>query len=227
MINNFNLIRPHLTYNNTGDFYFMQILKRRKENPGMDKDSKVIDNFYIYSIDTFDRLQERIVDLCVHNNARAYLRLNIRNDKKIAFQVLKKVTDLIVSEQYRAINSIYQSTCGEFHSDENKTWVIDIDNTDESYLQQVTDIINRLHKDIIKPGKEYKIKLTLPTKNGFHIITNPFNSSLFEKQVSALEYVPLFAKFLVAGDKNKNPVKWEQLTKISIHRENPLLLFCP
>ena len=33
------------------DFYFVQVLKRRKDNPEMEKDMVVIDNFYIPDID--------------------------------------------------------------------------------------------------------------------------------------------------------------------------------
>ena len=33
MINNFNLIKPLLDFNSEDDFYFLQILQRKKDHP--------------------------------------------------------------------------------------------------------------------------------------------------------------------------------------------------
>ena len=33
MVNNFELIKQHLTFLNERSFYFVQIIKRKKENP--------------------------------------------------------------------------------------------------------------------------------------------------------------------------------------------------
>ena len=41
-MNNFQKIKPVLKFENENDFYFIQILKRRKDNPEMDRDVKVI-----------------------------------------------------------------------------------------------------------------------------------------------------------------------------------------
>ena len=37
MVNNFDKIRNFLTFNSSDDFYFIQILKRRKDNPTLFK----------------------------------------------------------------------------------------------------------------------------------------------------------------------------------------------
>ena len=36
MINNFDLIRSYLKFENSGDFYFIQLISRRKDNPELD-----------------------------------------------------------------------------------------------------------------------------------------------------------------------------------------------
>ncbi len=190
MINNFNLIRPLLSFKE-GDFYYLQILKRRKDNPGMMGDSIVIDNYYISSMGMFDLIEEKVIEKCTLNNARAYLRLNRRNFEKVGLQTLKKVTEYIINNDYRAIKNAYQSACGEFHSDENKKWIVDID--DEG-----TDMIElQSHIDSLSP-KGPKCLEVIPTKNGCHLITNPFRLDEFRKIYP----------------------------KIDIHKDNPTILYC-
>lgn len=48
IVDNFEKIRNLLKFENEiDDFYFIQIIQRRKENPGMRKDSKYIKSYLI------------------------------------------------------------------------------------------------------------------------------------------------------------------------------------
>lgn len=176
MINNFGDIRSRLLFRDH-EFYFLQIIKRRKDNPDLSKSEKIIKNFYIYSLLEFDNLQPKIISLCNEYNARAYFRLNRRNSKNIALQMLKRITSLIIDKNYRPIENIYPSVCGEYHSDNKKTWIIDIDGSyDENWNNfiKVRDEFNKTHKH-----SRIEYSGTIPTKNGFHIITYPFDISYF------------------------------------------------
>ena len=127
-MNNFDIIRKMISFPDENAFYFLQILKRRKDNPDLVKDMIHIEDYYIYSLEQFDGLRQRIIDQCDTENARAYFRLNRRDAKKISMQVLKRTVDYIVSENYRAVKNVFASCAGEFHSDPDKTWIVDIDN---------------------------------------------------------------------------------------------------
>ena len=61
--------------------------------------------------------------------------------------------------------------------------VIDVDNHDISYVDEIGEII-----DLIKSSNEEKPNVIgyIPTKNGWHIITRPFNLKQFEPYT--LEY---------------------------------------
>lgn len=142
MINNFNRIESLLDFKNVGDFYFIQILKRRKDNPEMEKDMTIINNYFVYSIEDFYNHESRIKFECDAHNARAYIRVNVRNTQKIAMQTLKKVTDLIISGDYRAVKSAYLSAAGEFHSQNPKLWIVDVDEKDLSAVDMYMDMIN-------------------------------------------------------------------------------------
>ena len=47
MRNNFELIEQLLDFTLPNTFYFIQILKRRKDNPEMKYSESMIDNFYL------------------------------------------------------------------------------------------------------------------------------------------------------------------------------------
>jgi hypothetical protein len=199
MINNFPQIRNLLKFENKDDFYFLQILKRRKDNPDLEYNEITIKNYFIDSLEYFDKKKERIIKHCKLNNARAYIRLNIRNYKKVALETLRIVTDNIIKEEYRTTKSAFDSAAGRYHSDKNKKWLVDIDGKGEVndlMINIVTNHIERLQKEFTP---EYKIIDVIPTVNGVHIITNPFNINEFRKT--------------------------EICKSIEIHKDNPTLLY--
>lgn len=174
MVNNFNLINSLLKFDSVNDFYFVQLIKRKKDNPEMKKDVSVIDNFFVYSGEDLPKLEEKIINLCEYHNARTYIRMNVRNSEKIALETLKVVTQCIIDKDYRGVKSAYLSACGSHSSDKNKKWIIDIDTKDNDYITEViSDVLGLLPKGNVIYGK-------IPTKNGFHLLTGGFNPQLFK-----------------------------------------------
>jgi hypothetical protein len=198
---NFDLIRKMLSFPDENAFYFLQILKRRKDNPDLEKDMVHIADYYIYSLEQFDSIKQRIIDQCDSENARAYFRLNRRDAKKVAMQVLKRTVDHIMSENYRAVKNAFASCAGEFHSDPDKTWIVDIDNISidtfnhSEEQHKMRELILDLQRET---GKEPIMKF-IPTKGGVHIITRPFNLNKFKSQYP----------------------------EIDVHRDNPTCLYFP
>jgi len=50
-IDNLELVLPFLTFENDSEFYYLQILQRKKENPQLGSNSRVIKNYYINSVE--------------------------------------------------------------------------------------------------------------------------------------------------------------------------------
>lgn len=200
MLNNFEIIRPLLDFSNPDTYYFLQLLKRRKDNPDMDKDMVVIDDVFIYTLAQFDKMQDDIIKTCNAHNCRAYFRVNKRSMKKTGFQMLKRVTDLIISENYKAIKNSYSAVSGEYHGDEDKKWIVDIDYKD--FLGSYS-LLDTIHTDIRmlqeETGREAMMQI-IPTKNGYHLITRPFNLQAFKQR----------------GYPN-----------VDVHKDNPTILYCP
>lgn len=201
MVNNFEQIRSMLDFSEEDSFYFLQILKRRKDNPGLERDMIHIADYYIYSLDQFDNLKERIIIQCDSENARAYFRINRRSAKKIAMQVLKRTVDYIMSENYRAVKNAFASCSGEFHSDPDKKWIVDVDWKDiqegvdrDEYLNSLMSKVQELVRETGRDDTLY----TIPTKNGIHVICRPFNLS-----------------------------KIRGLYSMDVHKDNMVILYCP
>lgn len=195
MINNFEHIRSLLNFDTSEDFYFLQIIKRRKDNPDLPRDMKLIDNYFIYSIEDFDKLESKIINQCNENNARAYFRLNRRNSRICAIHTMRKISELLIDGNYKAAKSSYLSAAGEYHNEKPKRWLIDIDEEDLIHKEAIQNTIAELHKDI----PAYNHIATLKTKNGYHMITNPFDMKKFR----------------------------EKFPTIEIKKDNPTLLYCP
>jgi hypothetical protein len=80
MIDNFELLKQFMTFEGDSKFYFLQVIKRRKDNPELTGNNKVISNYQIYSLEDYHKYYLLAVRECQLNNARAYLRLNVRDD---------------------------------------------------------------------------------------------------------------------------------------------------
>ena len=194
MIDNIDLIKPFLMFDSEDDFYFLQILQRKKENELLNSNSRVIKNYYIKSFDRLIDQYDEIKSLCKRFNARASLRLNKRSFEQIAFQTLKKNTDTILNKDFKSVSKNYDKACGQFNNDKAKKWIIDVDSND-ILVSRVIAAVKFCDPD---NGTE-KHYCILPTKNGYHLITKPFNCAQF-------------ANMRITAD---------------IHKDNPVNLYIP
>lgn len=197
-VDNFNLIRPHLLFNNKNEFYFIQIIQRKKDgNEGLHVRNgyRLIKSYYIYSVDDFNKLENRIKELCRSNNARAYINMNVRNAQEVSLECIKRYTDLVLNNNSFMGNNVWDSVCGSSRARGYKAlWVVDVDEPDN--INQVIDIIKSC-----RHNPEFTI-YQIPTVHGFHLVCNGFDSNQFN-----------------------NKIKSSNLNNIDIHKNNPTLLY--
>lgn len=176
IVNNLTDLLPLLEFNSPDDFYYLQILQRKKENPELGSNSRVIKNYYIRSMDSLVDKYDEIVDLCNQFNARASLRLNKRSFMKVAFKTLINVAHSMGNKDYRSVGKSYDKACGQSSNETtNKKWIIDIDVKEHWYLNTIVGHINELLEE------DRKILVVIPSKSGWHIITNPFRLDKFKE----------------------------------------------
>jgi len=202
MINNLDKIKEFIEDESEDVFYFLQIIKRKKENPELGSNNHIIKTYYVTSIHLLEKIMPEVINLCEFHNARAYINLNKRSFEKCAFQMLKKVTDIILNKDYKSVKNAYNSVCGEAsNSGKDKTWILDFDLQDKDNTIFIEDLSLKLNE--LEPIGN-KIVAKLPTKNGYHIITKPFNKNKF----------------------NEFYCQWHIIPKPDIHTNNPTILYC-
>ncbi len=173
-VDNIDKIKPFLKFESEDDFYYLQILQRKKENPQLGSNSRVIKNYYIKSQEHLIQRYDEIKELCDGFNARASIRLNKRSFESVAFKALENVANSMRNREYKFIRASYDRACGLGHNDKEKKWILDLDFI--PYAGEQLDIADEI-KDYNPLGN--KFLALIPSKNGVHMITSPFDASKF------------------------------------------------
>lgn len=177
MVDNFDLIENLLKFESADDFYFLQLIKRKKENNELGSNNRVIRSYFIKSKEQLRKHEKEIKDLCTVTNSRAYINLNRRSLRRTGLATLKNITDHIMNEDYEHIHRAYTTVCGQYKHESNPTFIIDID---EELGRKHNDMIRFIEQECEPVGN--KFVTIVPTKNGSHIIMKAFNLSKFKEK---------------------------------------------
>lgn len=200
-VDNFNVICNFLEFNNPDEFYFLQIIQRKKDGNVTDTGNngyRTIKTYYIYSVDQLRKKEDKIKELCLKNNARAYINVNRRNAEEVALSAIQQYAQLISEGNAYQGYRVYDSACGSTRARGYKPlWVVDVDSKDLVYLRTIMDLVNKC-----RGAKENKIVQVIPTLNGYHLITIGFDVNQFKQELAI-----------------------NQLDNIDIQKDNPTLLY--
>lgn len=180
-IDNLEKIVPLLTFDSEDDFYYLQILQRKKENPEIGSNSRVIKNYYIKSEQHLRDRYDEIKKLCEVFNARASIRLNKRSFEKVGMKTMVNLANTMMNKEYQFLKASYDRACGLGHNDGNKTWVVDLDDWELKDLPGLKNYLNEL-----EPVGD-KLVQYLRSKSGYHFITKPFNTQKFKQDYPEVE----------------------------------------
>jgi len=115
--------------------------------------------------------------------------------------MMKLLADNIKNNHFNQLSKLYNTVCGQYHQEKDKTWILDIDYMTGYYIKTIDEVIRQnLVKDLynIEPIGS-KIITAIPSKSGYHLITRSFNSQKFS----------------------------QMYPKIEIHKNNPTNLYIP
>lgn len=204
MIDNFDIIKPLFYFNEANNMFFhLQILRRGKDHPELPAANKLIRSWLVRSREQLDSLKDEIVFLCEHYKARAYINVAGKDFDKLNTLILKKLADNIHTGNIINPWHVFNSACGELTS-RRKCWVVDIDTKDRSFKWEVIQTIDGIWMSD-NPGcagrerSEVYLFAEVPTMNGVHLITKPFNLQKFK----------------------------EKFPEIDVHKNNPTILYIP
>ena len=183
MINNLELIKPLLNFDNEDDFYMLYIFKRKKDQPEGERDNhqsvRTIRSYCIKNIEQLEKRYDEIKMLCEMFKARAYIHVQKQNHKDVALDMLVDLAQRIKSGQHQQQN-LFDSIVGQMKTYE-KRWIVDIDTKSWMTAHAIHQQINQC-----KPEGD-KIEAIIPTKNGFHFITKRFDVMEFKKQYPEID----------------------------------------
>lgn len=187
IVDNFELIKKLFYFNEENNMFFhCQIVQRAKDNKNSKVSERTIKYYFIQSKEHLEKLKDEIILLCNYYNARAYINITGKDFDKLQSNMLielaTNIGNSIIKNPIRNLNSM----AGKLKS-RKRLWIIDID--DISLKMKVKDyIIDLFSESYKKPKKEIEdyifnyIILEVPTVNGLHFITKPFNSEKFNKK---------------------------------------------
>jgi len=183
MIDNLEIIKPLLNFEKEDDFYMLFILKRKKDQPEIERHNhqsvRTIKTYCIESTEYLNNRYEEIKSLCEIFKARAYIHVQKQNHKDVSLEMMITLAQRIKNGQHIQ-NHLFDSVVGQLKTHE-KRWVVDIDSKDISKLEDVKSFIKSL-----RPVGD-KIEEIIPTKNGYHLITKRFDVLEFHKEFSDVE----------------------------------------
>lgn len=177
MIDNIEIYKEHiLKFVNDGDFYYCNILLRKKDmntDKGNHQSVRVIKDYCFYSIDDLDKRYKEIKKIAEIFKARVYLGVNRLNDAQVTIRMIKSLAERLESGNNNCRN-LWSSTVGTLSAQGEKRWVVDIDKEELFLKDEIKEHIRSLEPD----GD--KIICEIPTKSGIHLITKPFRVDKFQ-----------------------------------------------
>lgn len=172
-VDNFDQISKLLSWGSEDEFYFCQVLKRKKENRELGSNSHVVKTYYLKKLEDLEKDKGEMICLAEYHNARVCINLNKRSFERTCYHTLQKITDQIMSRDFSQVRKAYNSVCGLFAKGD-KTWIVDIDEAG----RQSNEILKFI--DTLQPEGNKLIDI-IPTKHGVHLITQPFNLKDFKE----------------------------------------------
>ena len=184
MINNIELIKPLLNFENEGDFYMLYVLKRKKDQPEGERDNhqsvRTLRSYCINSIEQLERKYDEIQLLCETFKARAYIHVQKQNHKDVSLNMMMALAQRIQDGNHQQ-QSLFDSVVGQLKTYE-KRWIVDIDTKDEKVDREVQLFINTK----CRPFGQ-KIIANIRTKNGNHLITERFDVKTFGEKYPEID----------------------------------------
>ena len=172
MINNIELIKPLLNFTDDGDFYMLYVFKRKKDQPEGERDNhqsvRTIKTYCVDSIEYLEKRYDEIKQLCEMFKARAYIHVQKQNHKDVSLDMMVSLAEKIRNGQTNQ-KGLFDSVVGQIKTYE-KRWIVDVDSKDTKELLKI-----KLAIDSCAPFGKDKIISEIPTKNGYHFITDRFD----------------------------------------------------
>lgn len=199
VVDNFELLKGYMEFNNPDDVYFVQIIKRWKDNKdkpdadawraaGRKKGSyhsggEFLNYYLIHSNSELDSLKSEIIKACSYNNARAYISINSRSQNAVNAYMSKFKSRFTDPNDPRVKNAeaiLYgQAKSGPAWKNERFKVLLDIDTTRDATAKMPDGKVVNVWNETKKRLKDFNIKVAAEYETpsgGLHLILNNKNN---------------------------------------------------
>lgn len=197
IIDNFEVLMQHMDFVDPNDRYIVHIMRRPKDckaltnTLGSNEAQRLIRTYYIDNREYLETKIPAIKELCKSCNARAYLIVQPKNNFDCLLNLGKKILETIQERNYsvKPEHLLRQAYC-EHHKSRKKLWIVDLDREEmvERWIQKdngeqklwcrewtLKSVLEFIRESVSAIGRNPEDVYVVPTKNGWHIITPPFN----------------------------------------------------
>ena len=197
VVDNFELLKNYMEFKSPDDVYFVQIIKRWKDNkdkPDAEQwrqDGRVkgsyhsggefLNYYLIHSASELDSIKNEIVKVCGYNNARAYISINSRSQSQVNNFIGKFKSRFNTNDpRYKNAEAILygQAKTGPSWKNERLKVLLDIDTARDSKVKINGKSVN-VWDEVKKRANDYNIKVAAEYETpsgGLHLILNNKNN---------------------------------------------------
>ena len=188
MTDNFEKFKPfmRLPEEEGGDAYYtIELVRRGKDCPGLPAANYHFKNYYIDTMQKYERVQPEIRLLCKTLRLRAYISVNRKSFRRVTMNTVAEMAGRMAQDDFRRPYAVFESCSGKDCSSDDRWFIVDIDEDafDEVDGEFKWERVLRLVNECSPEGK--KVELKLRTKSGVHLITRPFNRIQFSAMCKA------------------------------------------
>lgn len=198
IVDNFEMLKGYMEFNSPDDVYFVQIIKRWKDNkdkPEADawkaagklrgsyhSGGEFLNYWLIHSPQDLDGLKNTIIKACNYNNARAYISINSRSQSQVnAYMSHFKGRYSPTDPRYRNAEAILygQAKTGPSWRNERLRVLLDIDTTSEAEVKLPNGNKVNVWQETERRLKDANVKVVAKYETpsgGLHLVLNNKNN---------------------------------------------------
>ena len=191
LVDNFELLGEYLFDERRplteDEFYFLQILVRGKDGNHVSGNNKnrLVKYYVIRSKQQLFELRDEIIGICGVVNGRAYIHPTRRSLKEVANRALEDTAHTFVSQNWIGLRGVYSTASGQSYVSNDKQFVVDLDDFEYEDVLKVAEFVDTLRGRRDERGRI--AQKAVPTKHGYHLITNAFDVEQFTKQYPGID----------------------------------------
>ena len=187
-VDNFKLVRPLLVKQGLGLLpedccCMVELIGRKKDNPALMKSQQHFGSYFIRKPEDLDKYEAEIKWKCGAFNCRAYINLNPKPLKKIAVNMMHALLEDMETNDFNNIfTTLVSSTAKAGTVKDKKLFVIDVDD-----VSSMCEAYEEVKEAVVKCGQLTGPDM-LPTVNGMHVLSAPFDCQMFNVLVKTFKH---------------------------------------